>query len=93
MPLFILNGGKMARNKEADTIVGVEIPKVDVTPAVTVTTTAVKAKEAPKVEIVTNETFKVMFGDRWYYFTKGEPTKVSAEMKAFLLKQGALAVI
>lgn len=81
----------MARNKETE--VTVEPVKVDVVPAVTVTTTMVKAKEAPKVEIVTNESFKIRFGDRWYYFTKGEPTKVSEEMKAYLLKQGALAVI
>ena len=81
----------MAKNKEQEVMV--EIPKVEVAPAITVTTTDVKAKEAPKVDIVTNETFKIMFGDRWHYFTKGEPTKVSPELKAYLLKQGALAVI
>lgn len=86
----------MARNKEVEVstgIVDIEIPKVDVVPTVKVTTTATKVADAQKVEIVTNEDFKIRFGDRWYYFTKGEPTKVTVEMKAYLLKQGALAVI
>lgn len=78
----------MARNKETE--MEITIPEVKATPVVTVTTT-VKSKEAEKVEIATNETFKIMYGDRWYYFTKGEPVKVSKELKAFLLKQGALA--
>lgn len=85
----------MARKTEQE--IEITVPEVvvtpEVTPAITVSMTSAKAKEASKVEIVTNETFKIAFGDRWYYFTKGVPVKVAPELKAFLLKQGALAVL
>lgn len=68
---------------------------VEKKPQVTVNVSAVKAVKDTneKVEIVTKETFKIMFGDRWYFFKKGEPVTVSKEMKNYLNKQGALAVI
>lgn len=66
-------------------------------PEVVVSVPATKVKETkkaePLVEIVTKETFKVMYGDRWYFFTKGVPVKVSKELKNYLNKQGALAVL
>lgn len=52
-----------------------------------------KAKVVDDVEIVTKETFKMMYGDRWYFFTQGVPVKVSQEIKDYLMKQDALAVI
>lgn len=65
-------------------------------PDLVVSVSATKAKETTKevlVEIVTKESFKIMYGDRWYYFTKGTPVKVSKELKEYLNRQGALAVL
>lgn len=77
----------MAVKKELD------IKPLEVKPEVSVSVSAIKATDRELVEIVTKETFKVMYGDRWYHFTKGVPVKVPKEMKVFLNKQNALAVI
>ena len=65
-------------------------------PDLVVSVSATKAKEStkePLVEIATKESFKIMYGDRWYYFTKGETVKVSKDLKEYLNRQGALAVL
>ncbi len=65
--------------------------KLEIT--VATTTRATKSKAVPLEEIIPNQNFKITFGDRWYYFTKGEAVKVPAELKVFLKQQGALEVI
>ena len=67
----------------------VEIPEVSVA-----TTSKTKTKKtADTCDITTKEDFKIMYGDRWFYFTKGTVVTVPKELKEFLQKQGALDVL
>lgn len=64
-----------------------------VVPEVAVNTTVKSKKTSDTCEIVTKEDFKIMYGDRWYYFTKGTVMTVPKEVKEFLQRQDALAVL
>lgn len=66
---------------------------VEVEVSTTIPQSSTKKEKVTTVEIVTKQSFKMMYGDRWYYFTKGEPVAVTQEIKDYLLKQDALAVI
>lgn len=66
-------------------------PKIEVKPEITISTTS--AKKSDKVDILPAKDFSVYYGDRWYYFKEGTKVKVSQELKNYLIKQGALAVI
>lgn len=62
-------------------------------PEVKVNSTVKTKKTADTCEITTKEDFKIMYGDRWFYFTKGTIVTVPKELKEFLQKQGALDVM
>lgn len=62
-------------------------------PEVKVTSTVKTKKTAETCEVATKNDFKIMYGDRWYYFTKGTVVTVPKEVKEFLQKQDALAVL
>lgn len=46
-----------------------------------------------KVVIVPNQDFKMVYGNKWYYFMKDQEVEVPEELKAYLKAQGALAVV
>mgnify|MGYP000019420124 CR=1 FL=1 len=75
--------------KKEDKAIEVTMPTVEVE-------TKVETKKAPvekKVEVATNEDLKIYYGDRWYFFNKGEKVSVIPEIKEYLRLQGALAVL
>lgn len=73
--------------------------KAEVTPEVNVSVTIPEVKKEvakatnKKVKIVPNQTFKMVYGNKWYYFSEGIELEVSEELKAYLKAQGALAVV
>ena len=73
--------------------------KTEVTPEVSVSVTIPEAKKEvakatnKKVKIVPNQTFKMVYGNKWYYFSEGTELEVSEDLKAYLKAQGALAVV
>ena len=66
--------------------------KVEI-PEVSVATTSKNVKKEELVDISCNQEFKIMYGNKWYYFKVVEVVKVPKELKDYLAKQGALAVL
>ena len=66
----------------AEKKIEVEIPATEVK----VTSTAKTKKTADTCDITTKEDFKIMYGDRWFYFTKGTVVTVPKELKEFFTK-------
>ena len=75
--------------KKEDKVIEVTMPTVEVE-------TKVETKKAPvekKVEVATNEDLKIYYGDRWYFFNSEEEVMVIPEIKEYLKRQNALAVL
>lgn len=66
---------------------------IEVEVSTTIPQSAKQSNKNSEVEIVTKTSFKVFYGDRWYFFTQGNTVKVPQELKEYLLKQDALAVM
>ena len=75
---------KMAVSKKTEEL-NISIPEVSVKEE--------KKETVKKVPVKTKEAVKVFYGDRWYFFNSEEEVMVIPEIKEYLKRQNALAVL